>query len=102
LAVAMAEACFNPDHPYGAEIRIDPRIVANLFGEGPSTVILSIDREALADVQRTFSSLEVEVLGCVTGEPRLRITDGNGYIIDEDVHALQRLYDEALTGRLSQ
>jgi phosphoribosylformylglycinamidine synthase II len=101
LAVAMAEACFNPDHLFGAEIQTEARLVANLFGEGPSTVILSIDPEALADVQQTFSSLEVQILGHVTAEPRLRLSGGNGYIIDEDVCHLQRLYDEALTGRLS-
>jgi phosphoribosylformylglycinamidine synthase II len=101
LAVAIAEACFNSDHLFGAEIRTDMRLMANLFGEGPSTVILSIDPAAFAEVQRIFASLEVQVLGSVTSEPRLRISDGNGYIIDEDLRDLQRLYDEALTGRLS-
>jgi phosphoribosylformylglycinamidine synthase len=102
LAVAIAEACFNPDQLFGAEIRTGTRLVANLFGEGPSTVILSIEPEMLVDVQQTFSSLDVQLLGRVTAEPRLRISDGDGYIIDEDVRNLQRLYDEALIGRLNQ
>ncbi|HEX4210483.1 MAG TPA: phosphoribosylformylglycinamidine synthase subunit PurL, partial [Candidatus Binataceae bacterium] len=85
LAVALAEACFNPDLALGAEIRMKPLSSANLFGEGPSTVILSAGAEALTDLQQIFSPLDIQVIGRVSGEPRLRISDQdrNGYILDE-------------------
>ncbi|HUN58705.1 MAG TPA: phosphoribosylformylglycinamidine synthase subunit PurL [Candidatus Binataceae bacterium] len=103
LAVALAEACFNPDQPFGAAIRTNSRLAVNLFGEGPSTVVLSIDPEAFASVQKIFAPLEVRILGRVTAEPRLRIgaSDSDAYIVDEAVRDLRGLYDEALTGRLS-
>ena len=58
LAVALAEACFNPDQTVGRwKSRPTRESVANLFGEGPSTVILSADPEPLAALQEIFARI---------------------------------------------
>jgi phosphoribosylformylglycinamidine (FGAM) synthase-like enzyme len=104
LGVALAEACFNPDQRLGVEVRSDV-VYTNLFGEGSSTVVISADPESLAALQEIFAPLDFLVLGRVTKESRLRIRatgTGDDYIVDEDVSNLLRLYEEALTGRLSR
>ena len=103
LVVSLAEVCFNPDQPRGAEICLSSALTEDLFGEGPSTVILSAPAEDLEALRQTFSPLEVKVIGRVTDEPRLRLGTGggDGYVIDKHVVELQRLYEGALPGRLS-
>jgi len=104
LAVALAEACFNPDGPLGAEVSFDRDSdsgAGNLFGEGPSTVIVSASAEEIKVLHEIFSSLECRVIGRVATRSRLRIAAPIGQIIiDEDVADLRRLHEEALPGRL--
>jgi phosphoribosylformylglycinamidine synthase subunit PurL len=104
LAVALAEACFNPDGPLGAEVSFDRDSdldAGNLFGEGPSTVVVSASAENVEVLHEIFSSLECRVIGRVAMRPRLRIAAPIGQIvIDEDVADLRQLYEEALPGRL--
>ncbi|MGH7864129.1 MAG: AIR synthase related protein, partial [Candidatus Binataceae bacterium] len=101
LAVAIAEACFGPDAPLGVELdgaRHGLGDVAELFGEGPSTVIVSAAQTDAARACDHFVryGLDCVVLGRVSADPRLRITP----FIDEDVRALRRIYEDALPGRL--
>jgi hypothetical protein len=72
-----------------------------LFGEGPSTVILSAVPGVVGELRRIFEPLEIEIIGKVTAEPLFRISGvGGDYVISENVHHLRRLYEEALPGRL--
>ncbi len=101
LAVAIVEACFGLDAPRGVEIdgaQHGLGDVAELFGEGPSTVIVSVAQidAARACAHFTRHGLDCVVLGCVSADQRLRITP----FIDDDVRALKRIYDDALPGRL--
>jgi phosphoribosylformylglycinamidine synthase subunit PurL len=102
LAVALVEACFNPDGPLGAEVSFERDSDSrHLFGEGPSTVIVSASAENIEVLHEIFSSLECRVIGRVAMRPRLRIAAPIGQIvIYEDVADLRRLYEEALPGRL--
>ncbi|HTT77145.1 MAG TPA: phosphoribosylformylglycinamidine synthase subunit PurL [Candidatus Binataceae bacterium] len=104
MMVALTEACLNPDRLFGAEISTNQTGPADLFGEGTSAVILSASSEALTALRQIFFPLQVQILGQVTNEPRLRIGFGgaDGHLIDEDVRDLKRLYEEALPGRLSR
>ena len=95
-AVALAEACFNPDQTLGAEIA-GLKSDTELFGEGPSTILISAAAQHVGALRRAFEPLEVLILGRVTKNPTLRITPE----IDEDVHELLRIYEEALPRRLS-
>jgi phosphoribosylformylglycinamidine synthase len=97
LAVALAEACFNPEGACGAEVELPQGLGAEeLFGEGASTVIISAPVENIEVISQLFRPLEVRQIGRVSANPRLKV----GTLIDEDVRALMRLYEEALPGRL--
>jgi phosphoribosylformylglycinamidine synthase subunit PurL len=95
-AVALAEACFNPRQALGAEVG-GIESDGELFGEGPSSVIISTAAGHLEELRKVFAPLEVTVLGRVTKTLRLRIAPK----IDEDVDELMRIYQEALPRRLS-
>ena len=100
LAVAVAEACFNPEGPLGADLALAPGFdtASELFGEGRSTVVLSAPVESVARLTERFSAagLEVVAAGRVTGSTRLRI----GSVIDEDLLELCEIYERALPGRI--
>ncbi|HWJ39477.1 MAG TPA: phosphoribosylformylglycinamidine synthase subunit PurL, partial [Candidatus Limnocylindrales bacterium] len=101
LAVAMAEACFNPRAILGAEVELRHAGTADavdFFGEGASTVILSIAQDDVARVEKLFAGrgLEFAVVGKVIADPRLKI----GNAIDDDVSELQRIYEDAIPRRL--
>ncbi|MGA8642744.1 AIR synthase-related protein, partial [Candidatus Binatus sp.] len=101
LAVSMAEACFNPRAILGAEVELGRAGSADaddFFGEGASTVILSIAPADVTIVEKLFvgRGLEFAVIGKVIANPRLKI----GEAIDEDVSALQRIYENAIPRRL--
>ena len=78
LAVALAEACFNPDKLLGARSQISVTVGRSaevLFGEGPSTVVISAPIENVEVLHQIFAPLEVIAIGRVTTVPRLRIDD---------------------------
>jgi len=100
LAVAMAEACFNPRAILGAEVelgRAGNADAVDFFGEGASTVILSTAPTDLARVEKLFAGrgLEFAVVGKVIDDPRLKIGS-----LEEDVSELQRIYENAIPRRL--
>jgi phosphoribosylformylglycinamidine synthase len=102
LAVAIAEACFNPDGVVGAETDFAARqftSTAELFGEGASTVVISASVKDVEQLEQIFSSrgIECHLLGRVTAEARLRLMP----VVDEDVRELERRYEEALPKRLA-
>jgi phosphoribosylformylglycinamidine synthase len=100
LAVAVAEACFNPEGPLGAEFALAPGFdtASELFGEGRSTVVLSASPESVARLTERFRAAGLEVIagGRVTRATRLRL----GSVIDEDLLELRELYERALPGRI--
>jgi phosphoribosylformylglycinamidine synthase len=100
LAVALAEACFNPGGVLGVEI--DPgnggHAAEVLFGEGASTVVISAPVENIRVLDQVFREVEVVAVGRVTRAPRLKL----GTLIDEDVAALRELFEDALPGRLGR
>jgi hypothetical protein len=69
-----------------------------LFGEGPSTVVISAPLENIQVLHQVFAPLEVVAIGRVTAAPRLKI----GAAIDEEVDALWHLYEDAIPGRLKR
>jgi phosphoribosylformylglycinamidine synthase subunit PurL len=99
LAVALAEACMNPEGPLGAEVAgLEAFDAVALFGEGASTVILSASERDVTELRRLFaeSTVACREIGCVSAAPRLRIAD----VIDEDLDELTRIYEQALSRRL--
>jgi phosphoribosylformylglycinamidine (FGAM) synthase-like enzyme len=102
LMVAMTEACFNPDGVVGAEAdfaALGLTTTAELFGEGASTVVISVSTKNVEQVAQIFSGrgIECRSIGRVIAEARLRLSP----VVDEDVRELQRTYELALPGRLA-
>jgi phosphoribosylformylglycinamidine synthase subunit PurL len=95
-AITLAEACFNPTQVLGAEVA-GLESETELFGEGPSTVIISAAVQHLDELTHIFEPLKVSVLGRVTETPKLRLAPE----IDEDVNELLRIYEEALPRRFN-
>jgi phosphoribosylformylglycinamidine synthase len=104
LAVALAEACFNPRSILGAEVELGRAGNADafFFGEGASTVILSIAPGDAARVESLFAGrgLEFAVIGRVIADPRLRIAAADNLGLDEDVAELRQVYEDAIPRRL--
>jgi phosphoribosylformylglycinamidine synthase len=100
LAVALAESCFNPSELLGVEVKLggDGHGAGVLFGEGPSTVLISASMENSEVLHQVFAPLEIVSIGRVTAAPRLKIDE----VIDEEVDALRRLYEDAIPGRLAR
>ncbi|MGH7934211.1 MAG: phosphoribosylformylglycinamidine synthase subunit PurL [Candidatus Binataceae bacterium] len=97
LAVAIVEACFNPDRLMGAEVDLGKDGgVEDLFGEGPSTVIVSAPADNLDVLREVFSPLEVRDVGRVIAHAVLKI----GTAISGETAEMKRLYDEALPKRI--
>ncbi|HLW71012.1 MAG TPA: phosphoribosylformylglycinamidine synthase subunit PurL [Candidatus Binataceae bacterium] len=96
LAVALAEACFVRAAQLGCTVEKIGETPAELFGEGASTVILSVAAENIDAIRQIFAPLEAKIIGRVTPTPRLKIM----HLIDEDVAELMRIYEEALPRRL--
>ena len=99
--MALAEACFNPRAILGAEVelgRAGNADAVDFFGEGASTVVLSIAPGDAARVEKLFAGrgLEFAIIGKVTADPRLRIDAA----IDDDVSELRRIYEDAIPRRL--
>jgi len=101
LAVAIAEACFDPEARLGAEV--DLRILGRadaveLFGEGASTVVISAAPSDCAELMRSFTDrgLNAYRAGRVLSEPRLALAP----VVDENVTELYELYEGALPRRL--
>jgi len=101
LLVALAEACFNPAGLIGAQIDLGSRAddPAELFGEGPSTVVVSIAEGDLARAEKLFSGrgLEFSVIGKVDSTPKLSVAG----VIDQAIRELLGIYEDALPRRLS-
>jgi len=105
LGVALAEACFNLHSVLGAEVEVDHRggglgSAEFLFGEGVSSVILSVVEENIDRVRELFAgyNLECKAIGVVTARPRLKIDS----VIDEDTMELWQIYEQALPKRIER
>jgi phosphoribosylformylglycinamidine synthase subunit PurL len=100
LAVAVAEACFNPEGLLGAELTLESGFdtVSELFGEGRSTVVISAPAQSVGSLTERFRAVGLKVIagGRITPPTRLRI----GSMIDEDLLELREIYERALPGRI--
>ncbi len=101
LAAAMAECCFSPAGNLGAAVRVSAAgldSAVNLFGEGPSTVIVSAPPEAARAIEHRAEGrgLECRRVGTVLNDPILKIDTE----IEVDVAELRAIYEQALPRRI--
>ncbi|MHB8380873.1 MAG: phosphoribosylformylglycinamidine synthase subunit PurL [Candidatus Binataceae bacterium] len=102
LAVAIAEACFNPEAKLGAQLDLCAHGLSDtvgLFGEGPSAVVISAAPDEVAALRRIFSSrgLAFYQAGQVLAEPRLALLPA----VNENIVELHELYEAAIPRRLA-
>jgi phosphoribosylformylglycinamidine synthase len=99
IAVALAECCFHPDAPVGAEIKLPAgsRMDALLFGETQSRILVSLPKAGLGKLEAICRERDVpfQVLGSVGGN-RLKIAVGSEVAIHAAVSELRRPWSEAL------
>ncbi|MCX5686675.1 MAG: phosphoribosylformylglycinamidine synthase subunit PurL [Candidatus Omnitrophica bacterium] len=105
LAVALAESCIsNKDRMLGAAIKLDgnTRKDAALFGEAPSRIVISINKNKLPVLESIVRKHAVphKILGSVEGK-KLTIQCGNTTIIDQTLAKLSDTWRNAIPNRLS-
>ena len=105
MAVALSECCFsslNRD-ACGADIDItgDYDIVARLFSESPSRIVISFDESARGNIEEIVAaaSCPMTLLGNV-GSNRLRIESGGQEVIQLDVPTMENAWRSSLNEKL--
>jgi len=104
LAITLAESCItNKNKMLGAMINLDSNIRkdAILFGETPSRIVVSLDKDNVASLERIAKrhSIPYRILGKVGGE-RLTIQFGKTKPIDIPLKALSDTWRNAIPSRL--
>lgn len=98
LAVALAESCLAND--IGAELEIfgKPDIISVLFGEGPSRVLISVNKENMEKVKDDAEKADVPltILGR-TGGNVLLIHSGDDIILKLKIESLRSAYEEVFS-----
>ncbi|MBI5888596.1 MAG: phosphoribosylformylglycinamidine synthase subunit PurL [Deltaproteobacteria bacterium] len=102
LAVAVAEACFNPDGLLGAELDVDIqglRIDEALFGEAQSRIIVSLRMGDIARLRDICvkAGAPAKAIGAVTSTPCLRVWNLRKWkFIEMDVERLKDAWSGSL------
>jgi len=110
IAVALAECCFTPEGPLGAEVQLSAngaRPDAALFGESQSRILVTVapaEKEAAMKMLND-SGVPATVIGVVGGE-RLRIAGAGAAlewrvadIYDDWFYAIERALGRQPAGR---
>ena len=110
LVVTLAESCIaNANKMLGAVIKLDDlknkniRIDEILFGEAPSRIVVSLNKDKLSTLEKILKrcSVPYQILGNVTGE-RLVVQYKEKTIIDLPLTALSDTWRKALPSRLGE
>ncbi len=97
LAIALAESCLAGE--VGAHIALPdhPRPELPLFGEGPSRVLVSLEKEAAVKLSDLALDFDVPATNLGTVEDgALTINIGSAGVIDSPVTEIKRVYEGAL------
>ncbi len=105
LAVTLVESCItNKNKLSGANIQLDSSDVrqdALLFGEAPSRIVVSVEKDNLNNLKEIAKkySVSCKILGNVDGK-KLTISCGKAVLIDQDVKTLSDTWRNAISSRL--
>jgi phosphoribosylformylglycinamidine synthase len=108
VAVTVAECCFSGTP--GVDVDLPPVAaeagfgdIATLFGESASRAVVSVaagrEREALALAEQ--AGVPATLIGRVGGG-RVRLSVGGRPVVDEAVHAAERIWDGAIASRFER
>ncbi len=87
LAVALAECCVTGDTPIGATVDVAPN-AADLFGEAPSRIVISVAPDAVEDVMKRANKAGVtaRALGTTKGSgPKATLAFGHISLSAEEI-----------------
>ncbi|MFC4401696.1 phosphoribosylformylglycinamidine synthase subunit PurL [Gracilibacillus xinjiangensis] len=93
LAVALAESLFT-GKGFGANVAVDGDLTAALFSETQSRFIVSVKEADRAAFEKAVE--DVKLIGIVTGQGKLVISNGSKEVINEEIEALQQLWKGAI------
>jgi phosphoribosylformylglycinamidine synthase len=98
LAVALAECCFHPEGPRGADVELKSggiRRDALLFGESASRIVVTVGASHEPSLQEMARVHDVPCtrLGAVGGE-KLRVAVDGETVLDEAAAALHKAWSE--------
>ncbi len=95
VAVALAECCLAGPEPVGCDVAVpaEARADLTLFGEGPSRVVVSVERGRAPEFEALMaeSAIPWRWIGTTGGE-RLRIARGAETVVDTDLDGLDRAW----------
>ncbi|MCP4849310.1 MAG: phosphoribosylformylglycinamidine synthase subunit PurL [Verrucomicrobiaceae bacterium] len=102
LAVAAAEMGFSLQA--GLEIDLDalpakgsPEVVARLFGEAPSRILIELDEASLSQLEELFNKTDFAVIGSTSSDhSRLRFTERGESVLDAELVALKEQWKNGL------
>ncbi len=98
LAVALAESCISGS--IGAEVKLKEKsnLLLDLFGEGPSRVLISLDEKNMERVRKLAGDFKIAVceIGTAAGDT-LIISCGGDIIIEVKVSAMSAAYKEVFS-----
>lgn len=98
LAVALTE-CLIRSENLGAEIDLSGNLVSELFSESQSRFLLSVRPEHQAQFEKL---VEAKLIGKVTAEPVLLVTQAGDAALKVEVAELRQAYQQALPRLLGQ
>jgi phosphoribosylformylglycinamidine synthase len=102
LAVAVAECCFSSLNraAVGADLDLPGEVsmIARLFAESPSRIIISLEESALAALQEIAAAAgcKLAVLGRTTDDERLRLRADGQEVVNLPVRELETAWRSAL------
>ncbi len=104
IAVTLAESCIaDGEHMLGATIELNNGVRGDalLFGEAPSRIIVSVNKDSLAALKKTAEkhSVPAKLMGNVGGE-KLTIRRGDKVMVDLALKAMSSAWRNAVPSRL--
>ncbi len=98
LGVAVAESCLKGGTGAALDLPSSPRPDLDLFGEGPSRVLVSIRPADLGDVSKQAGEAGVRLseLGW-TGGKKLEINCGGSRVVSLELEAMKKAYEEVFS-----
>lgn len=98
LAVALAESCLAARIGAFVDLNCSAKPELELFGEGPSRVLVSVNPDLGEQVKNSINEAGVPIkeIGVVQGD-LLKITSGGGTLIELKIALMEKAYREVFT-----
>ncbi len=98
LSVALAESCLAGNKGASVDIDCSARPELELFGEGPSRVLISVNPDKIGRVKSSTAEagIALQEIGLVQGD-LMKITDGENLLVELKLAQMEKAYGEVFT-----